>query len=67
MDPIDRQNVTEHDKMRCAERELALRRRVYPGRVRAGTMTEKMAEHEIKCMEAIVEDYRKICLGERLI
>jgi hypothetical protein len=59
--------MTETDKLRCVERELAMRRRVYPRWVEIGQMSAKQAEYEIKVMEAIVADYRKIVVGDRLI
>lgn len=40
----------------CAERELKYRRRVYPRLVDRGTMGPRTAQHEIKCMEAILEN-----------
>jgi hypothetical protein len=51
--------MTEQDKLRCAEREAKMRRRVYQRWVEQGRMTQKM--------EAIAADYRKIVMGERLI
>jgi hypothetical protein len=59
--------MTESDKYACAKRELAMRQRVYPRWVEQGRMTQTKADAEIACMSAIVEDYRKICEGERLI
>jgi hypothetical protein len=59
--------MTEQDKLRCAEREAKMRRRVYQRWVEQGRMTQKQADHEIACMEAIAADYRKIVMGERLI
>lgn len=51
--------ITEADKLKCAERELKLRRRVYANRLVTGRMTKKQADHEIACMEAIVADYQE--------
>ena len=45
-------------KLKCIERELRLRRRVYPRWVAEGRMKIRDAEHEIKTMEAIADDYR---------
>lgn len=59
--------MTELDKFRCAERELEMRRRVYPRLVRQNKMTQSQANWEIECQEAIVDDYRKIVGGTRLI
>lgn len=44
-----------------------MRRRLYPYAIGKHNMTQQQADHELACMEAIVEDYRKICEGERLI
>lgn len=38
----------------AAGRELALREKVYPRWIEAGTMTSDKARHEIACMKAIV-------------
>lgn len=46
-------------KLLCIERELRLRRRVYPRWVAEGRMKIRDAEHEIKTMEAIADDYRR--------
>jgi len=45
-------------KLLCIERELRLRRRVYPRWVAEGRMKIRDAEHEIKTMESIAADYR---------
>ena len=59
--------MTEMDKLKCVERELKMRLRVYPRWIEIGRMSQKQAEHELACMRAIVEDYRKIAVGDRLI
>jgi hypothetical protein len=51
--------ISLEQKLKCAERELALRRSVYPKRVRDGRMKQAHADHEIACMEAVVDDYRQ--------
>lgn len=51
-------SVTPKEKLACAARELALRRRAYPRFIEVGKMTPHEAQHEIRVMEAIVEDYR---------
>ncbi|MBP6444807.1 MAG: hypothetical protein KA267_12340 [Gemmatimonadales bacterium] len=50
--------ITEDEKRQCAERELAMRKRVYPRWVSAGKMTQAAADREIAAMEAIAKDYR---------
>jgi hypothetical protein len=41
------------EQIACAEREIAMRRKVYPGLVRQGRMTLIRMEQEISTMEAI--------------
>ena len=52
--------ITNLDKLRCAERELSLRKLVYPARIGYGKMSAGKSAHEIACMQAIVDDYRRI-------
>jgi hypothetical protein len=43
-----------HDEMiACAEREVRMRRRVYPSRVANGSMSQEKANREIAVMEQI--------------
>jgi hypothetical protein len=49
---------TDQIKLACIERELKLRKRHYPRWVKAGTLHEADARHEIAVMEAIRTDYR---------
>jgi len=58
---------TAADKLRAIERELGYRRRVYPRRVEAGSMTQRLADNQIEIMEEIAADYRKLAEDERLI
>lgn len=51
--------VSDTDKLRCVEREIAFRKRVYPRQVKAGIMTQRSAEYEIRMMESIADDYRR--------
>jgi hypothetical protein len=47
-----------------AERELGMRRRVYPGWVRQGRMAEAKAEAEIAAMQAIADHFRRLVDAE---
>lgn len=47
--------VTIDDMIRCAERELAMRRAYYPKRVADRKMSQEKADHELDAQEAIVE------------
>ena len=51
--------IGTNDKLRCAQRELALRLNVYPKLVAQGKMRQANAKHEADCMAAIVEDYKE--------
>jgi hypothetical protein len=51
--------VTDIDKLACLERELAMRRSLYPKWVASGRMPQTRADREIDVMEAIAADYRE--------
>lgn len=59
--------ITAEDKLACAERELKMRRKVYPRWIDDGRMTNEKAAHEIAVMEAIVVDYQAAAQKGRLI
>lgn len=45
--------------LECAERELAMRERVYPNQVRSGKMRQREADYEIHVMRGIAEKIRQ--------
>ena len=49
--------ITTAMKRVAAEREVKMRRRVYPKWVANGRMTQAEANHQIQVMEAIAADY----------
>ena len=49
--------ITPSEKLKCAERELHYRKRVYGRMVSKGSMSEADRDHEIAVMEAIRDDY----------
>ena len=55
----DSATFTHAEKRACLERELKMRRRVYPRWVAAGKMREEDADREIACLRAILVDYRE--------
>jgi hypothetical protein len=57
-------NVAE--KLKCVERELGMRKRVYPGLVRRGKMSVTESDYEIKTMESIADDYRELAAQQGL-
>lgn len=59
--------ITAETKLACLDREIKMRRRVYPRWVQDGRMTQAKADDEIKTMESIADDYRKAAVQERLI
>jgi hypothetical protein len=46
------------DKLKCLEREIAMRRNVYPRWIASGRFKPVQAAREIAVMEAIAADYR---------
>lgn len=42
-------------QIEAVDREIRMRRRVYPRWVGAGKMSQQKADHEIACMEAVAE------------
>lgn len=60
--------ITNADKLACAKRELAMRKRVYPRWVeQQNKMSAGQAAHEIAAMEAIVKDYEAAAAKELLL
>lgn len=49
--------VTTAEKLRAVQRELALRKNVYPRFVANGKITQQQADHETLVMSAIIADY----------
>ena len=58
--------ITAAEKLACAERELKMRRKVYPRWVEQKRMSAPQADHEIRTMEAICDDYRVLAEKDRL-
>lgn len=59
--------ITSADKLACVQRELKLRRRVYPRFVEEGKISAGRSAHELAAMEAIVADYLAEAERERLL
>lgn len=51
---------TLQEQIRCVERELALRKRVYPRFVLTGKMSAPKADQELACMEAVLRTMRSL-------
>lgn len=51
----------------CAQREVRLRRQVYPNRILTGRMSHRFAREEISKMEAIAEMLAEMVERERLL
>ena len=60
-------NFTAEELRQCAEREVKLRRQVYPNRVECGRMTQQLADRQIAMMQAIAERLRADEQTERLL
>lgn len=59
------QNVSLPVQLKCAQRELALRKSAYPGWVRAGRLNVFKAEEEITAMAAIVKTLQDLVAAEK--
>ncbi len=46
---------TPDELIKCAEREIAMRKRVYALHVGSGRMKQETADHEIECMQEILQ------------
>ena len=51
---------TVDEKIDGLKREIALRHKVYAGRVERGTMTRQEADREIALFETILQDYYRV-------
>jgi hypothetical protein len=56
-----------HDLQRCAEREVAMRQRVYARFVTNGKMTQLKADNEVAMMQAIAEHFAELAEKEKLL
>lgn len=52
-------HFTDEDKAKAAERELKMRKRVYPRWVQDGRMSQAEADRQIQIMDEIAGDYRE--------
>lgn len=55
------------EQIKCVERELRMRRGVYPKWVAAGRLSQARADDEIAAMQAVLETLREAERGERLL
>ena len=53
------------EQRNCVVRELRMRRKVYPGLVARGKMTESTASHEIAIMEAVLATVNKLLVDQQ--
>jgi hypothetical protein len=58
---------TTEAKLAAVEREIAMRRRVYPNRVSTHRMTQHFADEQLAVFEAIAADYRGQLAAEQLL
>ena len=49
---------SDQDKLKCVERELKIRQRVYANRILTRRMSRLQADRELAIMAEIAEDYR---------
>lgn len=58
--------ISADEKLKCIERELKYRYRVYPRLVDNGKMSERLMKRELEVMEEIAADLRAAAESERL-
>ena len=56
--------TTIPEMLKCAERELALRKSVYPGLIRRKKMSVTKADYELKCQEHICDHFRELAAAQ---
>jgi hypothetical protein len=59
--------ITIDEQLKCVEREIGMRKRVYPRWVEGGRMTQVKADSEMKSMEAVADTLRGIQANTRLL
>ena len=52
--------VTIEDQIKAVEREISMRRRVYPNWVASKRMSKEKADKEIAAMEAVLETLKEV-------
>lgn len=55
------------EQLDCVERELRLRKKLYPRRIIDGRLTPYAADQELRRMAAVVETIRALAQRERLL
>lgn len=63
----DAKTFTTSEKRKAIERELRLRRNVYPRMINSGRITPHEASYQLAIFEAIIADYLKLEEAERLL
>jgi hypothetical protein len=59
--------ATIRDQIRCVEREIALRRRVYPRWVAEERMSQVVADAEVATMEAVLATLKRVAEREGML
>lgn len=55
------------EQIKAVERELIMRRNVYPRRVAENKMAQTDADHQTECMEAVLETLREVAQQPKLL
>lgn len=59
--------ITIEDQIKAVEREIGMRRRVYPNWVASKRMSQEKADKEIAAMEAVLETLKQVQKRDRLL
>lgn len=62
---IDNRKINIDDMIKCVEREIGMRERVYPRWIEQKKMSQEKADLEIRTMKAVLDQLKidKICQG----
>ncbi|MDQ3562704.1 MAG: hypothetical protein M3436_00715 [Pseudomonadota bacterium] len=53
-------DITLDEQLTCVRREIAMRQRVYPKWVTLGKLSAVKADHELLCMQAVLETLLRV-------
>lgn len=59
--------ITLADQIKEAQRELAVRKSVYPTLLQRGRMTEEQVEYHLAVMQAIIETLTRLEVAQRQV
>lgn len=61
--PVAKPAISINEQFRCVEREIALRRRVYPKLISSGKMSQQAADYQLQAMCAVLKSLNMVQLA----